>query len=53
MLVLDNQLVCANDGCSRRFNLGWGGLCDECTALSEDHISGMHTEPLPDCRDCF
>ena len=23
MLVLDDELVCVNDGCSRRFNLGW------------------------------
>ncbi|MCW2524162.1 MAG: hypothetical protein JWO63_2497 [Frankiales bacterium] len=55
MLVLDGPDICSNEACARRYNSefsGWGGACDECTALSDDHFSGKHVTPDPDCQDC-
>ena len=52
--VLERAIsVCANDGCSRRFNLGWDGICDESNLLAQDHEAGMHTQPMLECPDCW
>jgi hypothetical protein len=54
MAVLELQeVVCANDGCSRRFNLGWDGICEDCNLVAQDHEAGLHTQPLVDCYNCW
>jgi hypothetical protein len=45
--------VCANDGCSRRFNLGWDGICEDCDLIAQDHQAGLHIKPVVDCTDCW
>jgi hypothetical protein len=45
--------ICANDGCSRRFNLGWDGICEECSLVTQDHYMGLHEAPVLECRDCW
>lgn len=45
--------VCSNDGCARRFEHGWGEVCDECAALATDHAAGLHIEPDSDCHNCW
>jgi hypothetical protein len=53
MLVVDDLVVCANDGCSRRFVIGWDGCCAECVSLAADHDDGLHIEPVAECPDCL
>jgi hypothetical protein len=53
--VLAGPDICSNPECARRYNAefsGWGGACDECTAISDDHFNGCHLEPNPDCHHC-
>jgi hypothetical protein len=54
--VLEGPDVCSNEGCGQRYNAaysGWGGACDECTAISDDHFNGLHENPDPNCHDCL
>jgi hypothetical protein len=54
MPVLELQeAVCTTDGCSRRFNLGWDGICEECNLITQDHQAGLHIQPVVDCTDCW
>jgi hypothetical protein len=54
MPVLElEEAVCANDGCSRRFNLGWAGICEDCNLIAQDHQAGLHTQPLVHCHNCW
>jgi hypothetical protein len=53
VLEAEDLAVCAIDGCSRRFNLGWDGVCDECTALAADHEAGLHLHPTLECQACW
>ena len=54
MPVLElEEAVCANDGCSRRFNLGWNGVCEDCNLIAQDHQAGLHTQPVVDCHNCW
>ncbi|MGX7678556.1 hypothetical protein ACSMXN_06635 [Jatrophihabitans sp. DSM 45814] len=55
-MVLEGPDICTNEACARRYNAelsGWGGTCDACTSLSDDHFRGLHAEPVADCHDCF
>ena len=54
MPVLEAEItVCANDGCARRFNLGWDGICEDCATMTQDHEAGLHAEPMIECADCW
>lgn len=54
--VLEGPDVCSNEACAARYNAeysGWGGTCDECTAISDDHFSGLHATPDENCHLCL
>lgn len=47
------EIVCCNDGCSRRFYIGWVDVCEDCSLIGQDHEAGLHVEPVLECHDCW
>ena len=55
-MTLERYDVCSNEACGARFDpdvSGWSGTCDDCAAIADDHVSGLHVAADPNCPACF